>query len=293
MRSARTARPVPRAEPPNLLPTARRAAIPLVLLLLLAGCASGEASDARRGQRQDAAEPATLLERQATFTARAYFPPTATPAPTRSPASTLASLVLTLGLGPGNEPTEEYASVPTDAGTAYAGALLHNLLPGQVVSAAWTNADGAVVASSHYDVTAAADRQWVPLPLYLDGGLPPGEYAVYVFADERPLDSLVFRLLPAGSAPQRLADLPPADQIRIRLGGPNQTPTPGGQSPDQWMPESNGQAQPGWNPQPETGGQGDQWNQGVPSDQSWQGEQPVPGDQGGQAPILPVQTQTP
>lgn len=209
-------------------------------LALLAGCASGTATDARRGQRQDTAEEANLPAQQATFTAQEYFPPTPTPLPTRPPAPALASLVIALALGAGNEPVDEYAAVPTNAGTIYASARLDGLRAGQVVSASWTDANNTVVATSRFDIPAGADRDWVALPLALDGSLAPGDYAVYLFADDRPLNSLVFRLLPAGSAPQRLADLPPADQIQIRLAEP--TPTPGGPATS-WPPAAeDGQA---------------------------------------------------
>jgi len=276
MRSARIVPPARPVKRPRLLATGGGGGSLLVIVFLLAACAGGDAQDARRGQREDAAAGATVPALQATFTAQRYFPPTPTPAPTRPPATSLSSLVLTLGLGAGDEPTDEYAGVPTTAGTAFAGALLHGLQPGQIVSAAWTNADGAVVTTSRFDVTAAADRRWVPLPLYLDGGLPPGDYAVHVYVDERPLNSLVFRLLPAGSEPQRLADLPPADQIRIQLGGPNQTPTTGGDQVDDGQRTDQGQF-------PVDG-------QTPPADQFPDAGQLAPD---GQQSIVPIVTQTP
>jgi len=275
MRSARTAHPARLARHQKTL-TGRRAGLALVLVLLLAACASGDAQDARRGQREDVAAGATVPALQATYTAQRFFPSTPTPVPTRPPAATLSSLVLTLGLGAGDEPTDEYAAVPTTAGTAFAGALVNGLQPGQVVSAAWTNADGLVVSTSRFDVTAAADRRWVPLPLYLDGALAPGDYAVHVYVDERPLNSLVFRLLPAGSQPQRLADLPPADQVRIQSGGPNQTPTADDEEGDDGQPIDQERF-------PVNG-------QTPPAEQF-----PVEGQQApdGQQPIVPIVTQAP
>ena len=283
MRSARTDHRGKSADRSRIGRGARRASplLACLFLFLLAACASGDAPDARRGQREEAAAGDNLAVQQATFTAQRYFPPTPTPGPTRTPAATLSSLVLTIGLGAGDEPTDEYAAVPTTAGTAYAGALLHGLQPGQVVSAAWTDAVNTVVATSRFDVTAPIERGWIPLPLYLDGALPPGDYAVHVYVDERPLNSLVFRLSPPGSQPQRLADLPPVDQVRIRSGGPNQTPTSG---ETEWDPDG----------QPTDGGQGPVEGQPPLDGQPVDGqplEEQAPLYEGNQ--IVPVATQGP
>jgi hypothetical protein len=48
----------------------------------------------------------------------------------------------------------------------------------------------------------------VALPLRLNRSLPPGEYAVYIFARERRLNSLVFAVTSPGTGPQPFAEPP-------------------------------------------------------------------------------------
>ena len=187
---------------------------------LLAACAGGSAEEARRGQARDAAATAELPERQATRVAERFFPLTPTPAPTPPPVPTLESLVITLGFA-GDAPQGSYASIPADAAMS-AGALLNGLFAGQVVTAAWTDGAGNNVGSTRVEITADTGRQWVALPL--NGSLPPGEYAVYLFVGERRLGSLVFGVTAPGTGPQLLPDPPANPQVQPEApaGPPNE-----------------------------------------------------------------------
>jgi hypothetical protein len=171
-------------------------------LLLLVGCSSGNAREAERGQASRASEEARVADLQATYSAGFFDPGTPTPGPTSAALPTLDRLVLTRNLS-GNGPSDELASVPADAGTVFAGALLHGLARGMVVGAIWRGEQGDVYASET-TIEADAGDAWIGLPLPLDGTLPPGDYAVVVYVivgDEGPvgLNSLVFEITSAGS----------------------------------------------------------------------------------------------
>jgi len=218
------------------------ALLALSLLVILTGCAGSSAQEARRGQARDAASSPTLPRAQATRTTQRFFP-TATPSkPTPPPLPTLGSLVITLGLGGDGSPQGSYASVPADAGTAYAAALLKGVYEGQIAAARWVDATGLTLTTSKFEVESNADQSWVGLPLTLNGSVAPGEYAVYLFVGERRLGSLLFRIDPAGTGGQLLPD-PPLDPQADR-GGHGQPP-----------PGEGGQQTPGAGGQPVQGGQ--------------------------------------
>jgi len=154
-----------------------------------------------------------LADLQATRISERFNPatPGATPGITPTPippATSLEALVIALDLGPGNAPREQYAAVPANATTVYADALLHNLRAGQTVTTEWIDVNGNQVAASESAVAADAAQGWVALPLRLAGSLAPGDYAAFVGIDGRPLDSIVFRVLPPGSGAQALGPLP-------------------------------------------------------------------------------------
>ena len=209
MRSALIARPAPAASlrrPAG----APRALLGLALVLLLAGCASGTAEEARRRQERDAETSPALPQAPATHVVGRFFKPT--PTPTKAPPAppTLERLEVTTGLFSDNAPQGNYASVPADAGTVYVDALLHGLRAGHVLTATLTDAAFHPVATSEVEIDADAEQRWVALPFTLNGSLPPGEYAVFLFAGERRLNELAFTVTPPGSGSQLLPD-PPAN----------------------------------------------------------------------------------
>ena len=174
-------------------------------MLLLAGCSSGNAREAERGQVGQASEEAKVPDLQATYSAGFFDLGTPTPGPTTVALPTLDRLVLTRNLT-ANGPSEELASIPADAGTVYAGALMHGVARGVVVGAIWRGEQGNVYTTETAIEQEAADT-WVGLPLPLDGGLPPGTYAVVIYAiagDDGPvgLNSLVFEITASGTRPR-------------------------------------------------------------------------------------------
>jgi hypothetical protein len=185
-----------------------------------------------------------MAAEQATYTAQTFFPPTPTPGrlPPRTP--TLESLVITLDFGGGDAPRGSYASVPADAGTVYAGALLNDLQAGQEITAIWTDADGSTIGSARLAIERDAARQWVGLPLRLSRSLAPGQYAVYIFAKERRLNSLVFTVTPPGTGPQPFPE-PPADpQVNTQPTVAPAATIVVGEGPDQGQRQGRGDGQP-------------------------------------------------
>ena len=249
MRSARTGRPDRESRaattapvvPPSVLPidrlrcsNATRVGIWLLasmaLLLTITACSSGSAKEARRGQERDAAVTPILPADQATRTAQRFFSPTPTPSPAPPPAPTLGSLTITLGNDGSGAPQGNYASLPSDTGTAYVTALLYGVSRDQMISARWNDAYGSAIDTPRVEIGNDAAQMWVSLPLGLNGSLPPGEYVVYLFADERRLGSVVFSLTGPGTGPQLFAELPANPQAD--RGGPGDLPGPVGQDPN-------------------------------------------------------------
>lgn len=203
----------------------------LPVLLVLAGCGGGSVNEARLGAARDAVASPRLDQQEATSTAREFFPPTPTPGPELPPPPTLESLVVTLGIGAGDSPQQNLASIPADTGTVYASAQLLGLVAGQRIDAVWTDAVSNEVGRSEQSVVANAGQQWVSLPLAVNGRLAPGDYAVYLFADGRRLGSVVFVVAPAGSVAQEFP--PPPDNPRVSAQPTAAADRRGGQSRDQ------------------------------------------------------------
>lgn len=268
-----------------------------MLALVLSACASGDATDARQGETSDARRTPNVVALQATEVARHIRPgtPVATATPRPVPTS-VESLVITLSLGPGNVPRDQYAAVPADAGTLYVTALLHHLHAGDTISAEWVTSAGAQITTSSAPSPGDGDQAWVALPLNV-GGLAPGDYAAFVTVNDRQLDSIVFRLLSAGSLAQVLPPLPDNPAV-TEGGGPNATGQPTGPA-----------IEPINNPAPSDVGAGEGGDAGgdvpgegapiEPVETFGAGEpagdivQPEPIDTGGSDIVDPAQTQTP
>lgn len=162
-----------------------------VLGLTLAGCATGQADEARVAETREATRGAILDDVQATNVVKEFFKPTATPLPTSTPIPTLATLTLATSIGSNNQPTNEVGSV-RQGGRVYAVAEIHDLRAGQTVVAVWTTAQGGEVGRSSVGVDRSLNAAWVPLEWTANVGF--GDYAVYVYVDDRLLNSLVFRV---------------------------------------------------------------------------------------------------
>ncbi len=214
----------------------------LLVAMLLAGCASGSAEDARRGERRQAARGVLLPQEQATANAERFDPGTPTPVPTLPPMPVLEAFELTLNVDASGAPQGAYGGIPADAGRVYATALLRYLQPGQQVTATLRLPDDTVLLSSSFDVTTATDRAWIALPLEMNGTLAPGDYALWLAIDDQSVNSLVVQVTGFGTAPRQLSGGTSSSQPArpteggfsdpsqdVPSGGPTIEPVPGDQ----------------------------------------------------------------
>jgi hypothetical protein len=72
-------------------------------------------------------------------------------------------------------------------------AELHGLSAGQTATAVWTTSDGFEVFRSTVGIDRSLDAAWVPFRWDING-VGSGQYAVYIYVDDRFLNSLVFRI---------------------------------------------------------------------------------------------------
>jgi len=194
--------------------------IVILSCLVLSGCASGSATDARIDEARDAGLKDQLASEQATRTVQRYFPPTGTPAPTEPPAPALSDLVITFGFRSDGTPDGSYESVPAGSGTVYAAARLTGVAEGQVIRAVVTDAWGNDVAAPEVRIDPGAADRWIALPIGLPAELAAGEYGVFLFSNDRTLGSLAFGLSGPGSSAQLLPELPANPQVRSTLPPP-------------------------------------------------------------------------
>ena len=249
---------------------------------MLTGCAGGSATEARVDEQRDLLRTPLMENAQATYTAETFFPKQGTPVPTPEAIPFLGALVITTAVGPGNVPQGQFASVPSDAGTVYAGAQIGNGTAGQHVVGIWTDAWGKEVGRAGLELASSADLTWVAFPLRLDGQLPPGDYGVFIDVDKRRIGSLAFTVTAPGTGAQQLPDLPQNPQAPppTPTPAPNQGNQQGGQSQGQNQGQGTGSTQD--QSQGPSGGDQGQWQgsdqsqgQGAGGQGQWQG-----GDQG-------------
>jgi hypothetical protein len=195
-----------------------------LLCTLLVSCSNGVAREARRDEARDAGLTQQLAAEQATRIVERYFPSTATPSPTQPPIPALGDLAITFGFRPDGTPDGSYDSVPAGVGTAYAAALLTGVAAGQVIQAVVIDAWGNELASPEVAISPGPAEQWVALPIPLPPDLAPGEYGVFVFADDQPLGSLAFGVTGIGTSAQLLPEQPANPQARSTV------PPPGSQA---------------------------------------------------------------
>jgi hypothetical protein len=160
-----------------------------VLLMLLGACANGDVEESRLAETRAASKAAILPEVQATTIVKEFFPPTPTAAPSATPLPTIANLTLAIQLGANNQPVNAVDSAQVGS-PIYAVAEIHHLSPGETVTGVWTTSDGSEVNRSSVPVKTSSDVAWVPFKWAPSGG---GTYAVYIYVNDRLLNSLVFR----------------------------------------------------------------------------------------------------
>ncbi|MFN8678487.1 MAG: hypothetical protein U0Z70_19070 [Thermomicrobiales bacterium] len=302
MPSAHTGRP---AAPARIDRLRALAGVALLALVVLSGCSSGMATDARRDEARDAGLPEKLAADQATRTAQRYFPPTSTPGTAVPDPAGLEELVITFGFRADGTPDGSYESVPAGVGTVYAAARVSGVSVGQTVDAVVTDAWGNDLARPSLTIDPGAADRWLALPIGIAGNVAPGEYGVYVEIDDQVVGSLAFGITGAGSSAQLLPEAPTNPQVRSTLPPPGAAPAAvatgtvdpnqqgqqgqQGQTDQQWQDQQaqtdqtwqdqQGQAEPQW--QGQQAQEEPQWQPGQ-SDPPWQ-----PGQDGQPQPPWP------
>ena len=215
-------------------PTNRPGKVVLLALagcLLLSGCSSGAATDARRDEARDASLKDQLAAEQATWTAQHYFPPTATPGPPKPLTPSLGDVAITFGFRSDGTPDGSYASVPAGAGTAFVAVELAGVSAGQKVRAVVTDGWGNDVAAPESVIGPGAAQQWLALPIPLANELAPGEYGAFVFVDDQPVGSLAFGVTGVGTSAQLLPEGPANVQVPSTMPPPGMAPAPSQPTP--------------------------------------------------------------
>jgi hypothetical protein len=136
----------------------------------------------------------------------------------------LGQIALTFGFRSDGTPDGSYASVPAGAGTVYVAARLTGLSVGQKVRAIVTDAWGNDVATPEVVIDPGAADRWLALPIGLPAELAPGEYGVFVFADDRPLGSLAFGVTGVGTSAQLFPEMPANPRVRSTRPPPGEAP---------------------------------------------------------------------
>jgi hypothetical protein len=203
----------------------------IAVCLLLTGCASGMARDAERDQARDAGLVDKLAAEQATRVVERYFPPTGTPAATGAPVPAMGGLAITFGFRPDGTPDGSYASVPAGAGTAYVAVELSGVSVGQTIRAVVTDAWGNEFSKPELVIDPGAANRWLALPIALPAELAPGQYGVFLFADDHPMGSLAFGVTGVGSSAQLLPELPANPGVRSTVPPPGAAPETGAPTP--------------------------------------------------------------
>ena len=174
--------------------------------LLLSGCASDRATDQNHARETAQTTPGLIIGDQATYTANRYASPTVSPTATAPPPATVKEIGLATGVDGSGQPNGFYTAVPANAGTVYLVADLDGLMAGSEVASDWLSnqkkpTDRKDYGGSSFTVTQDG-RQWVALPMTLDGSLPTGEYGLYLFVDGQQIATLGIQITDSGSAPR-------------------------------------------------------------------------------------------
>ena len=166
-----------------------------ILLVTLAGCASGTADDARRFESQEAESTQQVPAAQSTQLAEQFLKPTATPLATMTPIAGLSDLAVTTSVGPSGEPTGELRTVPAFLNqTIYLVARLSDVGPGAVVSATWRDRDNNPLLTSEVSAPVGQGPFWVALPFSPNGTIGPGIYSMAVYVNGSFLESVAFQV---------------------------------------------------------------------------------------------------
>lgn len=175
-------------------------------VLLLSACASDRATDQRPARETSETTPGVVVGEQATYSANRYASPTAIPTATNVPPATLQEIGLATGVDGSGQPNGFVISVASNAGTVYLVADLDGLRAGSVVRTYWfrnvEKFEDRTFAGEGTETVGQDGRQWVAVPLTLDGSLEPGDYGIRLFVDDVAVGSIGIQLTSPGTQPR-------------------------------------------------------------------------------------------
>ena len=181
-------------------------AVIALVALVLSGCASDRAMDQDAARETAETTPGVVVGDQATFAANRYASPTLTPTATPPLPPTVQEVGIATSIEGTGQPNGFVVSVATNAGVVYLVADLDGLRAGSVVESGWYRNTIDVQERDYAGgsaITAERDgRQWVALPMTLDGSLPTGNYAAELFVDGEQVATLGIEITSAGSQPR-------------------------------------------------------------------------------------------
>jgi hypothetical protein len=164
----------------------------LLTVTTLAACGTGDAEESRFYQEQEATQQAQVPEVQATTTAR-FFSGTPSAEPTSTPWPVLSELTLATSVAGDGSPQNRVKSASAQ-GTVYIAARIHDLTAGTPFVAVLGRTDNSEIARSEQSPERSVQNGWIAFPFAINGTLPGGEYAVFIYADGTLLGSIVFSL---------------------------------------------------------------------------------------------------
>jgi hypothetical protein len=134
-----------------------------------------------------------LGQAQSTAIATRFYSVTATPEPTRTPMPVLAEMAIATAIDDAGAPRSIVRSVAA-TGTMYVCAKIVDVQAGSQLVASLGTIDAQMLFSTELQATTTGGSQWFAFQWNLDGSVPPGRYAAYVFVDGAILESIVFTI---------------------------------------------------------------------------------------------------
>jgi hypothetical protein len=161
-------------------------------VLLLVSCSTGNSTEERWFQAQEAEKTQQVPEVQKTQLAEKFLQPTGTPEPTFTPRALLSELVITNSIDGSGAPTNDLESVSMGSQVILA-ARLTNLLGGEIITVEWLNEDGVLMATSDQEAAPTSGPRWYSAS-WQTSGVAPGTYAAAVRVNGELLNSITFRI---------------------------------------------------------------------------------------------------
>lgn len=178
----------------------------ILTLTVLVGCASDRATDQRPARETAQTTQGVIGGDQATWSVERFASPTVTASATAPPPASVVEIGLATGVGGDGAPNGFVVSVPANAGTVYLVADLDGLAAGTVIEPRFYRNVKEPDERTQFPIgtyTAERDgRQWVAIPVYLDGSVPTGDYGLDIWIDGEQIGTIGIQITSPGSQPR-------------------------------------------------------------------------------------------